>query len=353
MEKHFFAGSNTAVGFYGYFDHIVSLEKVERFYIIKGGPGVGKSSFMKKLARFFEEKGANLDYVHCSTDSNSLDGIYVPDYKFAMVDGTAPHVVEPRLPGLVDEILDFAKYLDRALLLDDRDNIIKTGKEKTKCYQSGYHYLEMAGIILNEICNKYLSITNLNKQYILELELQSDLAKMISNIKLSGQEGKVRKMFSDSYTPTGYVSFVDKIAKGKKVWEIVSPNYLQVARVLDRMVANLIMRGFNVESYYHPLFPEELQHIYIREINLMIMSADKGGDSKSYSFYDCLEREQLSLYKAEIERSRELLDLLLSRGMDKFNEAKSKHEILEKVYIKSMDFSKVDALYDKIIYDYM
>ena len=38
--------------------------------------------------------------------------------------------------------------------------------------------------------------------------------------------------------------------------------------------------------------------------------------------------------------------------MSKFKEAKDKHEILEKIYIKAMDFKKVDQLYEKIIADY-
>ena len=375
MEKHFFGGSNTSKGFYSYFDYIVNVEKADRFYIIKGGPGVGKSSFMKKIARFFHEKGANIDYVHCSTDSNSLDGIYVQEYKFAMVDGTAPHAIEPRLPGLVDEILDFGKYLDRNQLLNDREKIIEIGKEKSKCYQSGYQYLEMAGIILNEISKKYLNVTNRSKQYIIEVELLSNLDNLLGNIKPAGRAGNIRKMFSDSYTPAGYVSFVDQIAKGKKVWEIVSPNYIHLAETLDRIVTNVIIKGLNVDGYYHPLFPEKLQHIYIRELNLMIMSVDRDRpqsfqsqkDSKkqnkiqsekikidkSYPFYESIENEKLSINKSELESNKELFDLLLIKGMGKFNEAKSKHEILEKIYINSMDFSKVDALYDKIILDYI
>lgn len=48
--RHMFAGRNTAEGFFSYYDHIMPQEKAERIIILKGGPGVGKSTFMKKIA---------------------------------------------------------------------------------------------------------------------------------------------------------------------------------------------------------------------------------------------------------------------------------------------------------------
>lgn len=88
-----FPGGNTAVGFFSYYDYILPQEDAERIFVIKGGPGVGKSTFMKKAGRVFVKKGYDVEYMHCSSDPESLDGIVIPDLKAAMLDGTAPHVV--------------------------------------------------------------------------------------------------------------------------------------------------------------------------------------------------------------------------------------------------------------------
>ena len=40
----FFAGANSARGFVSYYDTILNDKKIERLYILKGGPGTGKSS---------------------------------------------------------------------------------------------------------------------------------------------------------------------------------------------------------------------------------------------------------------------------------------------------------------------
>ncbi|WDC83725.1 ATPase [Caloramator sp. mosi_1] len=90
MGKKYFASANTSAGFVSYFDYV--LKGRDKIYIIKGGPGCGKSSFMHKIGYELEAKGFDVDYVYCSADMDSLDGIVINDLNIAIVDGTAPHV---------------------------------------------------------------------------------------------------------------------------------------------------------------------------------------------------------------------------------------------------------------------
>ena len=50
----------------------------KRTLIIKGGPGVGKSTLMKKAGVHYEEEGMEVHYYHCSGDPDSVDAVYVP-----------------------------------------------------------------------------------------------------------------------------------------------------------------------------------------------------------------------------------------------------------------------------------
>ena len=45
---HYFAAANTYKGFESFFDEIFNTEKLERIYILKGGPGAGKSTLMQR-----------------------------------------------------------------------------------------------------------------------------------------------------------------------------------------------------------------------------------------------------------------------------------------------------------------
>ncbi|MBO8127474.1 MAG: hypothetical protein H0Z38_09620, partial [Firmicutes bacterium] len=102
--KRVFPGGNTSKGFYSFYDYIIE-EDAEHIYIIKGGPGVGKSTFMRTIAQELLDSGYKVEYHHCSSDTDSLDGVVFPELRVAFIDGTAPHIVDPRNPGGVDEIL--------------------------------------------------------------------------------------------------------------------------------------------------------------------------------------------------------------------------------------------------------
>lgn len=102
--RRVFPGGNTYKGFYSYYDYILKQEDAKKIMVLKGGPGVGKSSFMKKLGAAIVKKGYDIEYHHCSSDNNSIDGLVIPDIGVALMDGTAPHVVDPKNPGAVDEI---------------------------------------------------------------------------------------------------------------------------------------------------------------------------------------------------------------------------------------------------------
>ena len=88
---HYFPGGNTAEGFCSHFGDILPAPMQRRMFYLKGGPGVGKSTFMLRTAQAMAEDGLDVEYFHCSSDPSSLDAIHVPAKGFAMMDGTAPH----------------------------------------------------------------------------------------------------------------------------------------------------------------------------------------------------------------------------------------------------------------------
>lgn len=89
----YFLGANAPTGFYSLYDHLLSPEEARAIYILKGGPGCGKSTLMRKIGAWAEESGLETEYVLCSGDPDSLDAVLLPQSGVAIVDGTAPHVV--------------------------------------------------------------------------------------------------------------------------------------------------------------------------------------------------------------------------------------------------------------------
>jgi len=112
--KRFF-GASTPDGSVNYIDNITDGLKCR--YFIKGRPGTGKSTFLKKLARRAEEMGYNFEMYYCSFDPESLDMIIIPKLSFCVFDSTAPHELFPSKNGDIE--LDF--YKEAGLIGTDKE----------------------------------------------------------------------------------------------------------------------------------------------------------------------------------------------------------------------------------------
>ena len=90
-----FAAANSEHGFENHFPALFSAGAgADALYIVKGGPGTGKSGLMRRVARRAGEAGWQVVFLLCSSDPASLDGLLLtaPDGRtVGMLDGTAPH----------------------------------------------------------------------------------------------------------------------------------------------------------------------------------------------------------------------------------------------------------------------
>ena len=96
VKQAYFAAANSARGFISYYASCFGGEDVRRVYIVKGGPGTGKSRFLGDVANAARAQEYEVSYYYCSSDPLSLDGIVLSHPrkgKIALLDGTPPHAV--------------------------------------------------------------------------------------------------------------------------------------------------------------------------------------------------------------------------------------------------------------------
>ncbi len=92
----YFLGGNTPSGFYSLYHQLSDPERFRALYIIKSGPGSGKSTLMRRVERHAQAAGLETEEVLCSGDPDSLDAVMIPALGAAVVDGTAPQGVVPK-----------------------------------------------------------------------------------------------------------------------------------------------------------------------------------------------------------------------------------------------------------------
>lgn len=89
----YFLGANSGGGFHSLYEGWMGECAAGACYILKGGPGCGKSTLMKEIGETLEAAGWAAEYIWCSGDPDSLDGVRFPEKNVAIADGTAPHGV--------------------------------------------------------------------------------------------------------------------------------------------------------------------------------------------------------------------------------------------------------------------
>ena len=108
VNERFF-GASTPDGSVNYIENLT--DGLTNRYFIKGRPGTGKSTFMKKLLKKAVDYDYNCEVYYCSFDKDSLDMVLIPELSYCVFDSTAPHELFPSRQG--DDILDF--YVEAGL----------------------------------------------------------------------------------------------------------------------------------------------------------------------------------------------------------------------------------------------
>ena len=134
----YYLGANAPTGFYSLYSQLIDPEGARDVRILKGGPGCGKSTLMRQVGAAMEAAGLTVEYIRCSGDPDSLDAVVVPALGAAVVDGTAPHVVEPRYPGLVEHYVDLGACYDPAGLRQVAGELKGCMKGYKACYNRAY-----------------------------------------------------------------------------------------------------------------------------------------------------------------------------------------------------------------------
>ena len=348
-EKHYFLGGNTYKGFHSFYHYIIDKENANRVICIKGGPGTGKSHLMKKIAKNFLDKGYLVEFHHCSSDNNSLDGVVVPDLKIALLDGTSPHMVDPIYPGTVDEILNLGVALDNETLALSKNELIDIYKEISDNFKKAYRFLASA----NPIHEDWSNCNFKSLDYSKVITITESLKEEVFSKQKSGF-GKERHLFGTAFTPNGIISFNEDLSKDYKNRFILNggPGFSKTS-ILNEIGSIAQRKGYFVEYLHDPFNPARLENIFIPEISTAILTENEISNNtfegKRYNIEDFCDNSILNKYNKNIEYDKNMFYELTNRALFYIENAHKIHDDLEAYYIKSIDFNLLDNIYNEVI----
>ena len=330
----YFAAANTYHGFLSLFDEVFSSSDYDRIYVLKGGPGTGKSSFMKKLSSYFQMKSCNVEEIYCSSDPNSLDGVIISlnNKKIAVLDGTAPHERDAIIPGAIDEIINLGNGWDTRVLCAQRNEILSLVKEKGESYKTAYNYLSIAGKAYDKIYNLHKKGFDIIKAKIKAESLLKDFS--------SEKSGMITRRLISSFGKHGSHRLdMLSVADFKKIE--ISGNEISCRLFLDCCLYYLKEKSNNLIHLLCALDPSSTDGIILPDYRVFITQGDSG---------EINAEEFISISPADSERIRAAYRIhteALDEARRWFVIASDLHFRLEEIYGRAMNFANNDDAFDK------
>lgn len=333
----FFAAVNSGVGFVSFYGEIFGHANILRRYLIKGGPGTGKSTLMRRIADEAEGRGMRVEYYRCSSDPSSLDGIIINGC-VAVIDSTAPHIVEAELAGARDVIVDLGAFWNSDGLYQERDSIKTFSDDKRHSYALAYRFLSSA--MQSDIASRELLLPYVDKKRI------SRLVKRLTR-EIGGDGGYECKIgISKAIGMKGRCSLDTYSSLAERVVSI-EDHYGIGYLVLCEICESARNKGCKIAVSYEPLCPDLPNSVFFTESKTLftLCQERKKGATSLRRMLDIsvLSKNEKKILRAESRNAKRISEALVSAAIDELKKAGDAHFKLEEIYRSYMDFAALDS----------
>ncbi len=329
--KEYFAGGNTADGFINYLTY--AAEGRKNIWILRGCPGCGKSRFMRTIADIAAKKHIDCDLIRCSSDLNSLDGVVIDTFGFAVFDGTAPHTLYAGYPLAAEREIDFAMFAK-----EPDENAKKEIKEltdrKRMLYKRGYMLLKAAELQKEALYEQA-------SQYILTDKLDAFISRRLKTLP---HDGKTDVMQVTSFGAHGLIRLGG--GNAKNVYRINDTGYGVREKMFDIIYQKT--NGKKRTVSFDALSAKRYTDIYLPDVDILFTCSDvanaKNVDAKRF-----VTQEGRRKLNKDIKRVRSQCDGLYSESQSIFAAAALMHKEIESYYTPLIDFEKCGEYQNRLI----
>lgn len=349
-HPRFFAGANSGEGFYSLFDALYQPKQGDRMYIIKGGPGTGKSTLMKHMAVKMAEWEQPVELYSCSSDPDSLDGVRFPSIKVAMADGTAPHVMEAHCLGVCERLVCQAEWLDYDQLERKRDHLLPLYEQNKRLHQRASRFIAAAARLSDDSFTATCEVTDLKKAENVAMKLGE---QMLAHLPEKGMESR---RFLSGITPKGLLMFEETLAHYAKQILVIEDEQGAASSVMMSVLRQLALeRGHQVITCLCALHPSrKIDHLIIPTAqiafcttnSMMPITLDTGRRIHAGRFRDTAGYASI---KQRLRFNRRASEELLDGACQLIAKAKEVHDQIEACYVEAMDFTLAQQHKERLV----
>ena len=290
---------------------------------------------MRKAADFTEKSGKSAEYYYCSSDPASLDCVIIGD--IVLADGTAPHLLDVKIPGARDEIINLGEFWDTEKLEDKIAEINTLMEYKSGCYGRAYKYLS-ACLTLREV-NRSLVFPAIKQK-----KLEGAVTRILRDVPKGGGF-KIIPAITDSVGMKGRSKFDTYIKCAEKLY-IIDDFCDTAGFYLSLLIKQAQLNENELRVSYCPVDPSVPDAVYFCETGTTFVVGEKKEPDKEYSRINMkrfVNMKQISAIKSEYKHNAKLGEALLDSACEALAQAGIYHDMLEKIYSGCMDFDALNC----------
>ncbi len=345
--EHYFLGTRTAHGFDNLFWQEMSQTGFQG-YLLKGGPGTGKSSLMKRIGETFEKSG-RVTYYHCSSDPESLDAVVLRDKGAYICDATAPHVMECRYPGVTERIVDLGRFWNEEKLSAHKEAIVSAADRNASLQQAAGR----TQLSLSQSCR---AVSDIAAGCCDEKRLRAFAARLaarlMGGVRFGSSGSTVRRQLT-ALTEYGCMTYENTAETQREVIVLSDSCFYASSLLCAFLKAEAVSRGLSVVECPSAAFDNErTEHLLIPSLGIAVLSdtpltllANEDTRIDLDTFYDARRLEQKS---EVISLEHRLINDLSEHLYKTMSAAKAVHDELEEHYIGAMDFEGVSGVFTQL-----
>lgn len=262
-----------------------------------------------------------------------------------ILDGTAPHIVDPEIPGARDSIINLGECLNEPAMRPRLPHIRACHGRSRRLFAprprlSGRRRRAGKG-----------ECRHAARRHGPGAPLGDDAgARSGRPLPRRAEGGRARRppVITDALTPKGEISLIGENAP-PRVIRLLFHWGMDGTPVLRRLSAAVQAAGYSVEEHLCPLVPGRLLHLTIPALATLVTTGEQLSAEQSFDFAACLPQGALLRHECALEQGRAGIQLHLHRASAALAQAKQLHDELESFYVPNMDFEKWQTTLDKTL----
>lgn len=339
-ENAYFAASNSATGFISYYEEIFRSSRIGHIWAIKGGPGTGKSRFMRDVSDCATERGWECEYIYCSSDPESLDAVILTregEIGIALLDATAPHLFEPVCPGAWEDMINLGDFWNSDMLVTRRKEIEQLNREKGDAYRRAYRYLSGYGDLRT---NRDLLVA----PYIHQEKIAAQAQKLLRDLP-DGKGYSAQPALVHSVGMRGEVGLDTYFCEAEEIY-IVADCHGAAQYLMMELGKIATEKRLEVRISHDPVEAEKIDGLFLCQSGIaFVVCPEQECDYPHHriSMRRFVDTASMKRVRRELRSINRISRALRGEALDALEKVREVHFRLENIYSEAMDFSAKEA----------